>query len=272
MVLVSATAGEGGLAAASCGTPASWLAHRRERAAALGGGARGCARVECLGYGDSGLDGAGGPPHGADGVRPAPTSTRRPSGWPRSCARSDADVLTSYDAGRRLRAPRSRPGPPRRRAGRRARRDARRARGDRRPGPAARGRCGSPRWSTGSRPSSTARRSSAPTPRAPMLTHRVDVRALRRRKRASMAAHASQATARRRGPDARRAAAAAQPAVPAGARAGVVHRTRAAARGDRCSTTCSPPCGRAVRPPRGPASDPVRPAPAVRSKGPHLVA
>ena len=95
VVLVSATAGEGGLAASSFGTQEALAAHRREEllrsAAAIG-----AARVEFLGYGDSGLDGRAAP---ADGVQAfAHADVEEPATRLATILREErADVLTSYD-------------------------------------------------------------------------------------------------------------------------------------------------------------------------------
>ena len=95
VVLVSATAGEGGLAASSFGTQDALAAHRREElldsAEAIG-----AARVEFLGYGDSGLDGRAVP---ADGVQAfARTDVEEAAARLATVLREErADVLTSYD-------------------------------------------------------------------------------------------------------------------------------------------------------------------------------
>jgi LmbE family N-acetylglucosaminyl deacetylase len=95
VVLVSATAGEVGLAASSFGTPDALAAHRlaelRRSAEAIG-----AARVEVLGYGDSGLDGQA---LTADGV---PAFARADveeaaNRLARILREERADVLTSYD-------------------------------------------------------------------------------------------------------------------------------------------------------------------------------
>lgn len=95
VVLVSATAGEGGLAASSYGTVETLAAHRRselQRSAE----AIGAARVEFLGFGDSGLDGRGVP---ADGVQAfARADVEEAAGRLAGILREErADVLTSYD-------------------------------------------------------------------------------------------------------------------------------------------------------------------------------
>ena len=96
VVLVSATAGEVGLAASSFGSAATLAAHRREElhrsAAAIG-----AARVEFLGYGDSGLDGTAVPADGSQAFARADVDAAAQ----RLAAILDdegADVLTSYDA------------------------------------------------------------------------------------------------------------------------------------------------------------------------------
>jgi LmbE family N-acetylglucosaminyl deacetylase len=96
VVLVSATAGEVGLAASSFGTHDTLAAHRRaelQRSAE----AIGAARVEVLGYGDSGLDGQAVP---ADGVRAfARAGVDDAAERLAQVLREErADVLTSYDA------------------------------------------------------------------------------------------------------------------------------------------------------------------------------
>src|SRR3954453_440290 len=65
VVLVSATAGEGGLASSSYGTADELAAHRREELR-RSADAIGAARVEFLGYGDSGLDGRAIPRRGVE--------------------------------------------------------------------------------------------------------------------------------------------------------------------------------------------------------------
>jgi LmbE family N-acetylglucosaminyl deacetylase len=95
VVLVSATAGEVGLAASSFGTRDTLAAHRRaelERSAE----AIGAVRVEFLGYGDSGLDGRAVP---ADGVQAfARAEVEEAAGLLAQILRAEhADLLTSYD-------------------------------------------------------------------------------------------------------------------------------------------------------------------------------
>jgi LmbE family N-acetylglucosaminyl deacetylase len=96
VVLVSATAGEGGLAASTFGTAETLAAHRREelqRSAEV----IGAARVEFLGYGDSGLDGKAVPADGREAFArvDVDTAARRLAALLRE---EGADVLTSYDA------------------------------------------------------------------------------------------------------------------------------------------------------------------------------
>ena len=96
VVLVSATAGEGGLAASAYGTADELAAHRREE---LQHSARaiGAARVEFLGYGDSGLDGGAVPPDGVEAFARADVdaAAQRLAAILRE---EKAAVLTSYDA------------------------------------------------------------------------------------------------------------------------------------------------------------------------------
>jgi LmbE family N-acetylglucosaminyl deacetylase len=96
VVLVSATAGEGGLAASSYGTADELAAHRREELQ-RSADAIGAARVELLGYGDSGLDGRAVPPHGVEAFAHADVdaAAQRLAAILRE---ERADVLTSYDA------------------------------------------------------------------------------------------------------------------------------------------------------------------------------
>jgi LmbE family N-acetylglucosaminyl deacetylase len=95
VVLVSATAGEGGLAASSYGTADELAAHRREE---LQRSARavGAARVEFLGYGDSGLDGRAVPPHGMEAFARADVDAAAQR-LAALLLQERADVLTSYD-------------------------------------------------------------------------------------------------------------------------------------------------------------------------------
>jgi LmbE family N-acetylglucosaminyl deacetylase len=95
VVLVSATAGEVGLAASSFGTHDMLAAHRRaelQRSAE----AIGAARVEFLGYGDSGLDGQAVPPDGLQAF--ARGDAEEAAARLAQILREErADVLTSYD-------------------------------------------------------------------------------------------------------------------------------------------------------------------------------
>ena len=96
VVLVSATAGEVGLAASSFGTMGDLAGHRRaelQRSAA----AIGAARVEFLGYADSGLDGRAEPAAGATAFARADVgeAAERLGAILRE---EHADVVTSYDA------------------------------------------------------------------------------------------------------------------------------------------------------------------------------
>jgi LmbE family N-acetylglucosaminyl deacetylase len=96
VVLVSATAGEGGLAASAYGTADELAAHRREELQ-RSADAIGAARVEFLGYGDSGLDGEAVPPHGLQAFARADVeeAAQRLAAILRE---EGADALTSYDA------------------------------------------------------------------------------------------------------------------------------------------------------------------------------
>jgi LmbE family N-acetylglucosaminyl deacetylase len=95
VVLVSATAGEVGLAAASFGTQDTLATHRRaelQRSA----DAIDAARVEILGYGDSGLDGRTVPAGGVEAF--ARADVEEAAGRLAAILREErADVLTSYD-------------------------------------------------------------------------------------------------------------------------------------------------------------------------------
>jgi LmbE family N-acetylglucosaminyl deacetylase len=95
VVLVSATAGEVGLAAASFGTQDTLATHRRaelQRSA----DAIGAARVEILGYGDSGLDGRTVPAGGVEAF--ARADVEEAADRLAAILREErADVLTSYD-------------------------------------------------------------------------------------------------------------------------------------------------------------------------------
>lgn len=199
VVLVSATAGEAGLAASRFGPPEmlaqARLAELRQSAAAIG-----AARVELLGYADSGFDGRVPVPASDDFTTSVPFARADVEQAARRLAvllaEERADVLTSYD-------PAGGYGHPdhvqvHRVAGRAAQLAAtpvvleatvdrellRRA-----VGLVARVRQLPPEFDV-----STFDRSY--TPRA-QLTHRVDVRRYADRKRASMRAHVSQATADR---------------------------------------------------------------------------
>ena len=152
----------------------------------------GCARVELLGYADSGLDGDR---RAARTPSPRADVDEAAGRLAKLLAEEDADALTDVRPRRRLRPPR-----PRQQVHRVGTRAAELAGTpvvleatvprDLLPRPYGRsGRC------TGSRPSSTRRRSSARSPRGAAITHRVDVRRYAVRKRVAMAAHASQATA-----------------------------------------------------------------------------
>jgi LmbE family N-acetylglucosaminyl deacetylase len=96
VVLVSATAGELGLASSAFGTAETLASHRREElqrsAAAIG-----AARVEFLGYGDSGLDGRALPADGREAFARADVEAAAQR-LAALLAEEGADVLTSYDA------------------------------------------------------------------------------------------------------------------------------------------------------------------------------
>jgi LmbE family N-acetylglucosaminyl deacetylase len=96
VVLVSATAGEGGLAASAFGTAQTLAAHRREELQ-RSAEAIGAARVEFLGYGDSGLDGKAVPADGREAFArvDVDTAARRLAALLRE---EGAELLTSYDA------------------------------------------------------------------------------------------------------------------------------------------------------------------------------
>jgi LmbE family N-acetylglucosaminyl deacetylase len=95
VVLVSATAGEVGLAASSFGTHET-LAARRRAELHRSAEAIGAARVEFLGYGDSGLDGKAVPADGNEAFSRA--DVEEAAGRLAEVLRSErADVLTSYD-------------------------------------------------------------------------------------------------------------------------------------------------------------------------------
>ncbi|HVN13954.1 MAG TPA: PIG-L family deacetylase [Kineosporiaceae bacterium] len=95
VVLVSATAGELGLAASSFGRSEALAEHRRaelQRSAA----AIGARRVAFLGYGDSGLDGRAVPADGSEAF--ARADVEKAAGLLAELLREErADVLTSYD-------------------------------------------------------------------------------------------------------------------------------------------------------------------------------
>lgn len=96
VVLVSATAGELGLAASVFGRQETLAGHRRaelQRSAT----AVGAQRVEFLGYGDSGLDGRAEPADGSEAFARADVETA--AGRLAELLREErADVLTSYDS------------------------------------------------------------------------------------------------------------------------------------------------------------------------------
>ena len=106
-----------------------------------------------------------------------------------------ASVLTSYDAQRRLRAPRPPRRAPHRRGGRAAGRDPGRAGGDGAAGSAAGGRARGQPGAAAVQAGGPRTVGSTRTPRAAEITHCIDVRGQARARRASMRAHASQATA-----------------------------------------------------------------------------
>ncbi|MDO8107945.1 PIG-L family deacetylase [Isoptericola sp. b441] len=91
-VLVTATAGEQGLADPRLGTGAE-LAERRARELADAARAMGCARHEILGYLDSGIDGAASGRDGFAHVDVEPAAERLAA----VLRREEADVLTVYD-------------------------------------------------------------------------------------------------------------------------------------------------------------------------------
>ncbi|MGZ4604352.1 MAG: PIG-L family deacetylase [Kineosporiaceae bacterium] len=96
VVLVTATAGELGLAASAFGRQETLAGHRRaelQRSAT----AVGAQRVEFLGYGDSGLDGGAEPADGSEAFARADVETA--AGRLADLLREErADVLTSYDS------------------------------------------------------------------------------------------------------------------------------------------------------------------------------
>lgn len=96
VVLVTATAGELGLAASGFGRQETLAGHRRaelQRSAT----AVGAQRVEFLGYGDSGLDGGAEPADGSEAFARADVETA--AGRLADLLREErADVLTSYDS------------------------------------------------------------------------------------------------------------------------------------------------------------------------------
>ncbi len=256
VVLVSATAGEVGLAASSFGTADELAGHRRaelQRSAA----AIGAARVEFLGYADSGLDGRAEPAGRGHGVRPGRRRRggRAAGGDPARGARRRADELRRLG---RVRTPRSRAGPPRRRARRRARRDAGRARGHRRPGPAA---PGGPAGVAGlPLPAGVRPRGVRARVRPACRAHPPGRRPGLRRPQAGLDGGAREPGHRRhRGPHARGAAAPAAAAVPAGARAASGSSSRGGRRAGRCSTTSSRACGGPFRATTAPVRDGAHP-------------
>jgi LmbE family N-acetylglucosaminyl deacetylase len=189
VVLVLATDGGGGLAASGYGA-GSALGERRRSEAVAAAAALGVHRVEHLGYDDSGMAGAPSKlprPFAAAGVDAA---ARRLAGI---LGEEDAHVLTSYD-----------------RAGGYGHPDHVQVH---RVGARAAELAGTPvlleatidrdllrraaavlRWVPGARGLDARAATAGYTPRAE-LTHRIDVRPYAARKRAAMAAHASQATA-----------------------------------------------------------------------------
>jgi LmbE family N-acetylglucosaminyl deacetylase len=96
VVLVSATAGEVGLAASAFGTADTLAGHRREELQ-RSADAIGAARVEFLGYGDSGLDGRAVPEKGVEAFARADVEAAA-ARLAALLREEDADVLTSYDA------------------------------------------------------------------------------------------------------------------------------------------------------------------------------
>jgi LmbE family N-acetylglucosaminyl deacetylase len=96
VVLVSATAGEVGLAASSFGTHDTLARHRRSELA-RSAEAIGAARVEFLGYGDSGLDGRAVPAAAVQAFARVEVEEAAALLAQILC-QEDADVLTSYDA------------------------------------------------------------------------------------------------------------------------------------------------------------------------------
>jgi LmbE family N-acetylglucosaminyl deacetylase len=96
VVLVSATAGEGGLASSAYGTADELAAHRREELQ-RSAEAIGAARVEFLGYGDSGLDGSAVPPLGLQAFARA-DQEEAAQRLAAILLQEGADVLTSYDS------------------------------------------------------------------------------------------------------------------------------------------------------------------------------
>ena len=72
------------------------LVDRRRRETEASAAILGVATIAWLGYGDSGM--TGWDAERRSGHRSGgPTSTRPPAGWPRSCARSSADIVVLYD-------------------------------------------------------------------------------------------------------------------------------------------------------------------------------
>ena len=96
VVLVVATAGEAGLASPA---HAADLGARRRAELAASAAALGVARVEVLGYADSGWSGEAGTRARRGGARVLPGAGRRGRGRAgRLLVEEDADVLTTYDA------------------------------------------------------------------------------------------------------------------------------------------------------------------------------
>jgi LmbE family N-acetylglucosaminyl deacetylase len=92
VVLVTATLGEAGLSAGSTGAA---LGERRRRELLAAAAALGCARVETLGYADSGLAPGSGPAATRFADVPVEEAAERLAAILRE---EDADVLTGYDA------------------------------------------------------------------------------------------------------------------------------------------------------------------------------
>ena len=197
VVVVVATDGDLGLAsdafAADGGLGARRLEELRRSASALG-----VARVVYLGYADSGL-GPEPDPDPPERVRFVPGARRGGRrAARRRAARGGRRRAAQLRPQRRLRAPRPRARARGRRAGGIPRGDPARARGDGPPRHHRARRRTSPRRSTASRPSSTATAFGRAFSARSEITHRIDVRRYAAAKRASMRAHASQASARGR--------------------------------------------------------------------------